>query len=363
MKESDAPVVALFLPNLAGGGAERITLNLARGIVERSIGVDLVLASSDGAYRDEVPSGVSVVDLQTHRTLAAMPRLVAYLRRRRPTSIVSAMNHANIVTLWAASLARYRGRVVVAEHNELPHPSASMWQRAFNATMRWTYPRASRVVAVSSGVKQSLIDHAGVREASIDVIFNPVIGEALAPRRREVPAVFSDRDGPVFVAVGRLTEQKNYPNLVRAFARVRARTHARLLILGEGPDRAGIEAMIGELGLSEDVSLLGFVPDVYDYIAAADALVLSSDWEGLPTVLIEALALGTKIVSTDCRSGPREILADGRFGALVPVGDAERLGDAMLAALDAPDPTVPDAWLEQFREAPAVTRYMQACGL
>ena len=355
--------MALFLPSLAGGGAERVTLNLARTVRARGYEVDLVVASATGPFVDSIPEGVNVVNLGHRRTLAALPALARYLRRCSPACLLSALNHANMVALWAASIAGYRGRVVVVEHSMLPPPSRSVWQRAFNTSIRWSYPRAYRVVAVSHGVKQSLITGAGISAQHVEVIFNPVIGTGLRTTPRPRPPELPLDGVSNVVAMGRLTRAKNFANLLHAFAVLRARLPARLLILGEGEARPALEDIVQRLGLSDDVSLPGFVPNAYDYLANADLFTLSSDWEGLPTVLIEALALGARVVATDCPSGPREILADGAYGALVPVGDSHALAVAMEAALGAPARSVPDEWFDQFSEASAVSRYLHVCGV
>ncbi len=354
---------ALFLPSLAGGGAERVTLNLIRGLLASGHQVDLVLASRSGPYLDLVPEGARVVDLGNRRTLASLPALVRYLRNQKPDGLLSAMNHSNIVAVWAAFLAGYRGPVLVAEHNELPASDHSRWQRAFNAAIRFSYPRAKQVIAVSHGVKRSLVNHAGVPADRIEVIYNPVIHADFSSQNRQLPPELQTRTKPVIVGVGRLTRQKNFVNLLQAFALLRARLDARLLILGEGEDRPLLAELVARLGLADDVSMPGFVSNPYDFLAHADLFVLSSDWEGLPTVLIEALALGTRVVSTDCPSGPREILANGHYGALVPMGDSEALADAMVVALHGDPPTVPASWLEQFTEAEATRFYVQAFGL
>ena len=360
-RDGSLPRLGLFLPSLGGGGAERVTLNLAQGVVTLGHPVDLLLATVAGPYLDEVPEGVRVVDLGGRRTMAALPALVRYLRREPPACLLSALNHANMVAIWSASIAGFRRRVLVAEHNELPPSSRGCRQRLFNAALRFSYPRATRVIAVSHGVKRSLIAHAGIEPEHIEVIYNPVIGARLTSATFARPSAMASDGVPNIVAVGRLTEQKNFPNLLRAFASLRSQRPARLTILGEGPDRASLQHLAGSLSVQEHVTFPGFVSNAYEYLANADLFVLSSDWEGLPTVLIEALALGTRVVSTDCPSGPREILADGAYGVLVPVGDSSALTGAMIAALDEPPRLVPESWLDQFAEGPAVRQYLEAC--
>jgi glycosyltransferase involved in cell wall biosynthesis len=186
-------------------------------------------------------------------------------------------------------------------------------------------------------VREDMAQVTGIPRERITVIFNPsVVGTEVAEKARAPldHPWFELGQPPVLVAVGRLQEQKDYPTMIRAFAQVRQARPVRLLILGEGKERPVLEAQIEELGLQEDVSLPGFVTNPYAYLARASLFVLSSRWEGLPTVLIEALCCSTPVVSTDCPSGPREILQGGKYGRLVPVGDAEALARAITAALD-----------------------------
>lgn len=355
--------LGLFLPSLGGGGAERVTLNLARGVLAHGFPVDLVLVNAAGAYSDSVPDGVRVVDLAGRRTRAAMPGLIRYLREENPSGLLSVMNHANVVAIWAAALAGFKGNVLVAEHSELLPTSRSAWQLAFNASLRLSYPRATKVIAVSHGVKRSLVANARVAARHIEVIYNPVIGHELRSADRRRPAGLPADNVPNVVGMGRLVPEKDFPTLLRAFARLREHRPARLLILGEGPERGALQDLVRELRMEREVSLPGFVSNAYDYLAHADLFALSSQREGLPTVVIEALALGTRVVATDCPSGPREILADGTYGPLVPVGDSAALAAAMLEALTAAPPEVPGSWLNQFAEGHSVRRYLQAFGV
>jgi glycosyltransferase involved in cell wall biosynthesis len=202
--------------------------------------------------------------------------------------------------------------------------------------MRWSYPRADGVVAVSAGVAQTITALAGLPTQRVSVIHNPVgppKADAMTASACAAPA-WVDHKGPKVIAIGTLKEQKGFPLLLSAFVNVRQLADARLLVLGEGPLRGELEALRSRLGLDGAVDMPGFVADPYPYLAKADVFVLSSAWEGFGNVIVEALACGTKVVSTDCPSGPREILVDGRYGKLVPVGDAGALAQAILAALD-----------------------------
>jgi glycosyltransferase involved in cell wall biosynthesis len=193
------------------------------------------------------------------------------------------------------------------------------------------------------------------------VVYNPVITPEIMALARQTPdhPWFAAGGPPVILAVGRLTPQKDFPTLLRAFAEVRRRRPARLLILGEGEERAALEALGADLGVAADVALPGFRENAMAYMAGSALFVLSSAWEGLPTVLIEALAAGTRVVSTDCPSGPREILQDGRLGSLVPVGDVAALADAMTAALARPAAPAPAEALTPFTRDAAVDHYLR----
>jgi len=225
---------------------------------------------------------------------------------------------------------------------------------------RTCYPWAARVVAVSRGAADDLARTSGFPREQIHVIYNPVITPSVVALARQKPGHpwLACPGPPVILGVGRLTRQKDFPTLLRAFAEVRRVRPARLIILGEGEERAALEALAGELGVANDVMLPGFITDAVTYMAASALFVLSSAWEGLPTVLIEALAAGTRVVSTDCPSGPREILQDGRLGALVPVGDVIALAEAMRQALDQPGNAAPSTALVPFTLDAAVDHYL-----
>ncbi|ULR40554.1 glycosyltransferase [Thermus sp. NEB1569] len=339
MRYDETRRLALFLPSLRGGGAERVMVHLARGFAERGFQVDLVLAKAEGPYLAEVPPSVRVVDLRASRVLFSLPGLVRYLRKERPHALLSALDHANVIVCLAHRLARVPSWLVISEHNTL---SASRPKNARERLllwfMRWTYPWADAVIAVSQGVAEDLIHLTGLPREKIQVIYNPVVTPELFAKAREPldhPWLASG-EPPVILGVGRLTEEKDFPTLIRAFALVRAQRPARLMILGEGELRPQLEALVHELGLQDDVALPGFVENPYAYMARAAVFVLSSRWEGFGNVLVEAMACGTPVVSTDCPSGPREILDHGKYGRLVPVGDVKSLAESILKTMDEP---------------------------
>jgi len=216
------------------------------------------------------------------------------------------------------------------------------------------YPWADYVIGISRGVADDLSQTAGLPRDRIKILYNPVVTPELREKARAPlnHPWFETGQPPVVLAVGRLTKQKDFPTLIRAFAQVRQTRPARLLILGEGPDRPALEALVHKLSLEGDVAMPGFVENPYAYMSRVSLYVLSSRWEGLPTVLIEALSCGLPIIATDCPSGPREILANGLYGSLVPVEDVTALAQAIEAGLagKTPHPTE-DSWHPYSLEA------------
>jgi glycosyltransferase involved in cell wall biosynthesis len=365
MKPEGAPI-ALFTATMGGGGAERAMVRLATGLAERGYATDLVLArdDDDASYAAELSERVRVIRLGVRHALVGTSPLARYLRREQPQALLAALNYINVIALVAARLARTGTRVVVVEHNTLSvqNGSSSQWrERLLPALIRRTYPWADAIVAVSDGVADDLARTAALTRERITSINNPVIVPDMTRMAREPCAHPWLRPGhavPVALAVGRLTRQKGFDTLIRAFAEVRRRRDARLLILGEGPERGRLDTLVADLSLARDVQLAGWVDNVYAYLARADAFVLSSRWEGLPTVLIEALFCGVPVVATDCPSGPREILDNGRLGRLVPVGDATALAAALDDVYDGKVArAAPESW-RRFDERVVVDRYL-----
>lgn len=356
--------VAIFVAYMGGGGAERAMLKLAGGIARRGNRVDLVLSRAEGEYLPEVHGSVRIVDLGASRVLTSLPRLIRYLRRERPSVMLASLNHVNIVALWARRLARVDTRLVVNEQStlslEAPH-SARLRHRLVPRLIRRFYPWADGIVAVSQGAADDLARTAGLSPDRILVAHNPIV----TPELREMAAVpldhpwFQPGEAPVVLAAGRLSPQKDFAALIRAVSLVRRRRPVRLLILGEGRERAGLEALAADVGLDGAFDLPGRVLNPYPYMARAAAFVLSSRWEGLPSVLIEALFCGVPVVATDCPSGPMEILEGGKHGLLVPVGDVGALAAGIDAALDGrvPRPTA-RSW-RPYEEDVVVERYLE----
>jgi glycosyltransferase involved in cell wall biosynthesis len=331
--------IAFFLPSLHGGGAERVAVHLLKGMSGRNVPLDLVLATVEGPYLEQVPKQVRIVNLAAGRVVKAILPLSHYLRQERPCALLSHMDHANVAAVVARGLARIKTRLVLVEHNTLSVSKSKLLRgRLVPPFMKFLYPRADAIVGVSKGVARDLEAQLGIAEGKVSVIYNPVVDDVLVGKAKAPldHPWFQEGSPSVFLAVGRLSEQKDFLTLMKAFELLRKQRLVRLLILGEGESRRELEAMIVRLGISEDVSMPGFVENPYAYMSRANAFVLSSRWEGLPTVLIEAMACGCPVIATDCPSGPKEILESGVYGPLVPVGDAAALSAAMMQVLKAP---------------------------
>lgn len=340
--------VAVYLPALDAGGAEMAMLRIATGIAERGFAVDLVLARRTGGLLERVPDSIRVVDLAAGPPAAVTKvwALARYLRRERPAALISALDVINTATL-GRRLAGVPTRVVLSVQTNLSQqfsdkPAGGAY-RLRRGLVRALYPRTDVLVAASQGVADDVTRIVGSGVGTITVIPNPVVTPGLAERARahvEHP-FFADGQPPVVIGVGRLVRQKDFATLVEAFATVRAQRDARLMILGGGDPREpeterDLRALISARGLDEDVALPGWVDEPEAYVARARVFALSSIYEGFGNVVAEALAVGTTVVSTDCESGPSEILGGGAYGRLVPVSDHSALAQGILDALEAP---------------------------
>lgn len=352
--------ISLFWTELGGGGVERVMLTLAEIFLERGIETDIVLLRAEGDLAGEIPSGARVFDLEAKSLLASLPKLVQYLRNHRPTILLSAQATVNCVAILARALSGARTQIVISIHSTLSLWAKDWRQRMAVQLMRLTYPYSDRTIAVSEGVARDLSRLIGLRRKEIEVAYNPVIGADLIVRKMKPVnhPWFLNENIPVILGVGRLLEQKDFPTLIQAFAKLRKSRSSRLVILGEGERRPFLEDCVERLGLSEHVWMPGFKPNPLKYMANADVFVLSSKREGLGNVLIEAMACGTPVVSTDCPSGPAEILENGKHGRLVPVGDPAALAVAIEEALDGHVLPAPRSALDRFRRDTVAEQYL-----
>jgi glycosyltransferase involved in cell wall biosynthesis len=328
--------IALLLPNLDGGGAERVTLRLAAELTRRGHRIDLVVAHHGGELLELLPPGVRIIELGAKRIRGSIGPLVSYLRRERPEALQASLWPYTLVAVIARAVARTSTRVMVVDHSTLSeqYPGKSLSSQMVRWTIRLLYPQADSRVIVSEGSADDIARFSGLPRRMWNVIYNPV----------DLPESLSvDSDGEQFwqgakeklITVGRLTSEKNHAMLIQAFALLaRKRPKSALLILGRGELEPQLKALRSQLDLDRQVIFAGFVLDPWPHLQAADLFVLSSDFEGFGVVLVEALHAGLRIVSTDCPNGPREILDGGRFGTLVPKRNPEALAHAMDELLD-----------------------------
>ncbi len=323
--------VALFMHDFAGGGVEKMRLALAAALVCAQCEVSIVVVRASGPLLTHVPPGVEVFDLQSRRLLWAIPGLIRHIRALRPHVLMSSLDHNNIAALCACGLSGTRTRLVICQHNALSQEVRLGWKyRVIPVLYRLFAGRADAIVAVSRGVADDLTSTAHLPRRAIEVISNPVVESgALRPVGPSPHPWFTNTEIPVFVFVGRLVAQKDPLTLLAAFACHASRHAARLVVLGDGPLREEMVCAAAQAGVAEYVHFAGFVHDPRAWIAHAHALVLTSRYEGFANVIVEALACGTPVIATDCPYGPAEILADGRYGILVKVGDANALAASM----------------------------------
>jgi glycosyltransferase involved in cell wall biosynthesis len=397
--------LAFLLKDLNGGGVQRMTLAVVRECAERGHAVDLLVMRSEGVLGTKVPAAVRLVPLRRGHSLAArakalaadplalpalalpvlLPRrtdwtlaylgdLAVYLRREAPDALLTATPRLNLVSVWARRLAGTRMRVLLSERTE---PSKDFgrgpnWRKRFlPRLMRRTYAQAEAVVAVSNGVADDLARLTGLPRARIRTVYNPVVGPDLARMAAEPVGHrwFRPGEPPVILGAGRLSEQKDFPTLVRAFARLqRGGRVVRLVILGTAAQPklmaervAELKGLAESLGAGGEVDLPGYAENPFAYMARSAVFAMSSAWEGFGNVLVEAMACGCPVVSTDCPSGPAEILEGGRYGPLVPVGDDAALALALARVLDAPPPSeVLKARAGEFTVGRATDAYLEA---
>jgi glycosyltransferase involved in cell wall biosynthesis len=335
-----------MLGSFFGRGVCRVRLNLCAGLIERGYEVDLLVINGRGEMRDDVPDGVRVFDLQASRALKAVPKIARYIRREQPVAIISAEDHLNVATLIARKLSGRNPPISVSSH-VLHHIDAGkpFWTKRYwtHYALRLIYPWATSRIAVSSGMADIMAEVTGLPRDSIDTVYNAIVSDDIDRLAQEAcpHPWLDDQDNPVVIGVGRLTDVKDFPNLIRAFSKLHDSHKARLMILGDGHRESELREMVHKMNLDDVVCFTGYVDNPFAYLGRASLFVLSSRNEGLPGVLIQAMVCGCPVVSTDCPHGPREILDGGRFGPLVPVGDAEALSKAMVEVLDhPPDPNV-----------------------
>jgi glycosyltransferase involved in cell wall biosynthesis len=345
------PDISIFSPLGRGGssthgGITPVVCNLAAAFADAGKRVELVTVTpaDPRTLCPTLDGRIQVWNLGKGSRLRHLFQLGTYLRERSPRVLLAAGQRPNLLAAFCIRLWRPPCRLFLSVHNSLSKgfdELGTVKRRLRILGMRASYPMADAVVCVSAGVADDLARYVNLPERKVQVIHNPVLSPRQLGAIPQAPSHpwFEAGQPPVILGAGRLTRQKDFSSLIRAFALVAADHDCRLMILGEGRERLVLERLASELRLSDRIALPGFVADPRGFMAGASLFVLSSAWEGFGMVLVEAMAAGTPVVSTDCPSGPREILLDGALGPLVPVSDPPALARAMLQVLEAPPQT------------------------
>jgi glycosyltransferase involved in cell wall biosynthesis len=330
--------IAILAASAHPGGAERVTINLANEFAERGHEVDLVLAQAKGDMLLDVSPRVRIVDLAATRARSAVMPFRRYILSRIPDAILAITFEMNLTAALAVTGLRRRPRLLLSVHGPLVRLKAAgrIWRTIVGAVSKRAYPTADYVVGVSDGVAADLVNAGWVDPDRVRKVYNPVVSRDFATKAAQdlPPNVVRDPGVPTIVTVGRLSPEKNQLLLLEAVKIVTQKRPVHLSIVGEGPSRGDLEHAINRLGLAGCVQLTGYVANPLPIVRSADLFVLTSNREGFGNVIVEAMAVGTPVISTDCPHGPRDILGGGKWGTLVPTDDANALAGAILSALD-----------------------------
>ena len=335
--------VALFLATSGHSGVERVMGNLMRGMLDQGLQVDLLRIKNHGPTKDRLPQNINILEFPTAHVNSALPHLVGYLKRHRPDALLTDKDRVNRVAILANLLSSARIRHVVRIGTTV---TPNLRRRSFMArhsqllSIKLLYPLADAVLVPSHGAGRDLESIAPKLKGRVHVVASPVVDPALHEMAANSPGHpwLTPKTAPVILGAGELCGRKDFATLIRAFCLVRQRLDARLIILGKGKDAPRLKLMVKELGLDHLVDFPGFVKNPLSYMARADCFCLTSRCEGMPVVLIEALALGIPVCATDCPSGPRDVLQDGKAGRLVRVGDFRALSEAIIDVIKNPPP-------------------------
>lgn len=371
--------IAFLLSDLRFGGITTVTLNLINLIIKDNFLIDLVVLTSEkSSYLSKIPSEIRIFDLKKGIYDARLKNagkiifpIYNYLKQEKPDFVISNLWMYNVFVIIAKFLGNIPTKLTIVEHDHLlielkkyqlsNNFRSGLQTKILPLFVSCFYPFADNIVAVSQGLARDLETEFKLKPNLIKTIYNPIINVNLLDKAQESlnHSWFTDEQPPVILGVGRLCQEKDFPTLIRSFALVRKQRNTRLMILGEGEERSHLEKLIQELGLEKDVLMPGFVTNPYAYMAKASVFVLSSIREGLPTVLVEAMALNTPVVSTKAKGGALEILADGKFGDVVPVGDFNTMAEAIVKILDGNQKTIDSDWLQQFTQENATKKYLE----
>ncbi len=360
--------VLLITANLGGGGAERALVNIINHLDRARFQPHLALFQKEGVFLAELASDVPIYELQPtdrgalHRNWVRLRAIRRLCDQLQPALVMSVKWQVNFSAALTDDLLRLGCPLITNEQAALSRLLEPAWQRhVFWPVARRAYRRVARIVAISTGIAVELGQRLALPPDKFRVIHNPVAVDEIR-RQAEQAVDIPPTAHPLLVAVGRLAPEKNLPLLFRAVGRIVREQPVTLYVLGEGRERPRLEDLIQSLGLQSHIHLLGFQRNPHAYVKRADLFVLSSDYEGFANVLVEALAVGTPVVATDCPYGPREVLADGQYGRLVPPGDEAALAQAIRSALQDRaryDKTTLQRRADEFSIARIVPQYEQ----
>lgn len=359
--------IAIYLSSLAGGGAERVLLSLSKWFYQRGLTVDIVLVSDHGPLNSIIDEEVRLVKLNKPKPSKSLMAFRHYLKTNRPRAVLSGITNANISCAVTWLISQSSGKLVLSEHidliNDLSNRPSKLDAWLTNKLIKFLYPRSYNIIAVSKGVAASIHKISGLPIEKIRVIYNPIDEKEVAFLSNHSATFPWKDDFPIVISAGRLETQKDFPCLLNAFSILRRRYPAHLAILGEGSQRKNLQQLADSLHITNDIWLPGFIKNPYPYLAKSKLFILSSHYEGLGNVLVEALVLRIPIVSTNCPSGPDEILEHGKYGRLVPVGDPFALAEAMERSLSGDHPVFNrEEALQRFQPELIVDQYLEALG-
>jgi glycosyltransferase involved in cell wall biosynthesis len=356
--------IAFFLSTLVAGGAQQVFIDLAKGFLRNNYQVDFVLKKKGGEYLSKVPKQIKVYDLGASRLIASLLPLVSYLQKYKPDILISGLELPNTIALISSLISHHKPKVIISIHNIV---DSSFEKRNLKygielLIQRLLFPKADVVICVSNGVAEDAQQYFNLPSEKVRIIYNPVDIDKVRSKSKEKIGdrfIFDEANTYFIIGVGRLTPRKDFSTLIRAFNIAHHQVPSKLIIFGEGEQRQELEELVQNLGLIDQVILPGYVPNPYIYMAHSDVLVVSSVEEGFGLVIIEALAVGCPVVSTNCPGGTMELLDNGEYGEIVPMGDEISMASAIIKTIDASPKPVDEVWLTQFSHIKIIQEYIR----
>ena len=351
--------IAIFIPTFAGGGAESAMVTLAQALSEKGYFVDFIVKKAAGELVTRVPSGVNIIDFHVPAMKHTLSKLVKYINNHDPSVIISALELPNVVSVLARILAKSKPKIIISIHGIISKQNPIYHKWFDRMIFKLLYPKADHIVSVSNSCAQDAVQYLNLRQSKISVIYNPVINNEFFKKSREQQKFLyqETRNFKKILSIGRLEDVKDHQSLLLAFKEIQKKYFSKLIILGEGSAREKISQCLDEMSLGNDVIMPGFIDNPLPIIKEADVLVNASKHESFSIVIVEALACHCPVVSTAC-GGPEEILANGKYGHLVPIGDHKAIADAIEKVFKGDLRLANPEWLDQFSIETSVQKYI-----